>query len=90
VVSFETKVNILSDLYENYRTDKGFKAFIEFNDLGLPLAYFLRDGLIIEISADAVRYIEETWELLIGSIDVSQDKLTDGMTLDDLLNLATE
>lgn len=90
MVSFETKVNILSDLYENYRTDKGFKTFIEYNDLGLPLAYFLRDGLIIEISADAIRYIEETWDLLLGSVNVSQDKLTDGMTLDDLLNLATE
>lgn len=88
MLGLETKANILSDLYQQYRTDKGFKQFIEYNDLGLPLAYFLTDGLIIEISPDAVRYIEETWELFLQSLDVSEDKVTEGMTLDELLALA--
>lgn len=90
MINFETKVGILSELYQQYRSDKGFKTFIEYNDLGLPLAFFLTDGLIVEISPDAVRYIEETWDMLIVSLKVSEDKLTDGMTLDQLLAIASE
>jgi len=86
--NIETKAFILGDLYSNYREDKGFREFIGYNDLGLPLAYFLSEGLIIELSVDAIRYIEETWELFIVSLGVKEENITDGMTLNDLLALA--
>ena len=78
--NIETKAFILGDLYSNYREDKGFREFIGYNDLGLPLAYFLSEGLIIELSVDAIRYIEETWELFIVSLGVKEENITDGMT----------
>jgi hypothetical protein len=83
-----TKIGILGTLYSNHREDKGFKEFIEYNDLGLPLAYFLNEGLILDLSPDAVRYIEETWELFIASLDVNEEEIPNGMTLDDLLAFA--
>ena len=83
-----TKVGILADLHANYREDKGFREFIEYNDLGLPLAYFLNEGLATELSPDAVRYIEETWELFVASLGVKEEDVTNGMTLDDLLAFA--
>ena len=86
--NLETKASILGDLYSNYRDDKGFREFIEYNDLGLPLAYFFKEALIIEMSFDAVRYIEETWELFFTSLEVKEENITDGMTLDELLALS--
>lgn len=83
--NLETKVGILSDLYSNYKEDKGFREFVEYNDLGLPLAYFLNEGLALELSVDAIRYIEETWELFFTSLGVKEENITNGMTLDELL-----
>jgi hypothetical protein len=88
VPNLETKVGILSDLYSNYREDKGFREFVEYNDLGLPLAYFLNEGLALELSVDAVRYIEETWELFFTSLGVKEEDIPDGMTLDELLAMS--
>jgi hypothetical protein len=59
----------LGDLYANYRSDEDFKDFIEFNDLGLPLAYLTREGLC-EVSDDGERYISETWELFVKSLGI--------------------
>jgi hypothetical protein len=69
VTDFSSKVNILGELYANYRGDESFKDFIEFNDLGLPLAYLTREGLC-EVSDDGERYISETWELFVKSLGI--------------------
>lgn len=86
--NIETKAFILGELYSNYRDDKGFREFIEYNDLGLPLAYFMSEGLVIEMSVDGIRYIEETWELFFTSLGVNEENITDGMTLDELLAMS--
>ena len=65
-----TKVcEILGSLYANYTEDEDLKDFIEFNDLGLPLAYFVSEGLA-EVSDDGARYITETWQLFLASMDI--------------------
>jgi hypothetical protein len=45
--SFENKVSILAELWMNYRDDEELQDFIEFNDLGLPLAYFLLHEIVL-------------------------------------------
>ena len=63
-----TKVcEILGTLYANYKEDEEFKDFIDFNDLGLPLAYFVTENLC-EVSDDGARYITETWTLFVHSL----------------------
>ena len=65
-----TKIcEILGSLYANYKEDEDLKDFIEFNDLGLPLAYFVSEGLA-EVSDDGARYITETWQLFLASMDI--------------------
>ena len=65
-----TKVcEILGVLYANYKEDEEFKDFIDFNDLGLPLAYFASERLC-EVSDDGARYITETWQLFLASMDI--------------------
>lgn len=69
MTGFSKKCEILGDLYANYGQDPELKDFIEFNDLGLPLAYLSNEGLC-ELSTDGERYIEETWTLFIKSLGI--------------------
>ena len=88
MTDFATQCVILGELYENYRETKDFKAFIEFNDLGLPLAYLTAQGLIVEVSDDGRRYIFDTFEMFLESIKLSEDDIIEGMTLDEVFSLA--
>ncbi len=76
MTDFSNKIDILGDLYANYKDDEDFKDFIEFNDLGLPLAYMTREGLC-EVSDDGERYISETWELFIKSLGIEDTGFND-------------
>jgi len=61
--------DVLGSLYANYKEEEEFKDFIDFNDLGLPLAYFVSEGLC-EVSDDGARYITETWQLFLASMEL--------------------
>jgi hypothetical protein len=54
----------------DYRSDTEFQDFIEYNDLGLPLAYAVASNLV-EILPIAESYIDETFELLITSLGLT-------------------
>lgn len=84
---YEDKLAILSDLWLNYRKDEEFADFIEYNDLGLPLAYAIFES-IVENTEIASRFVEETFDLLLEGLDVDED--TGFETLDDLLAEADE
>ena len=90
MTDFVTQCVILGELYENYKDEKDFKAFIEYNDLGLPLAYLTAQGLVVEVSDDGRRYIADTFEMFIKSIKLTEDDIIEGMTLDEVLELATD
>ena len=45
MTDFHKVCEILGELYSLYKDDQEFKDFIEFNDLGLPLAYFVAENL---------------------------------------------
>ena len=67
--TFSDKCKILGQLWTQFSTDEEFEDFIEFNDLGLPLAYLASEKLA-EVTTDGQRYIEETWLLFLGSLGV--------------------
>jgi hypothetical protein len=90
VTDFVTQCVILGELYENYKEEKDFRAFIEYNDLGLPLAYLTAQGLIVEVSDDGRRYILDTFEMFIKSIKLTEDDILEGMTLDEVLEIAAD
>jgi hypothetical protein len=66
---FSNKVQILGEFYFTYKEDKELKEFIEFNDLGLPLAYLASENLCA-ISEEGIGYINETWNILMGSLGI--------------------
>lgn len=83
-----TKCNILADLWENYRSEDTFKDFIQYNDLGLPMAYMLREGLVEEITEAGQLYVNETFTLFITALTLTEEEIEEGTTLDALLDQA--
>lgn len=67
--TFDNKASILADLWLNYRQDEEFTDFVEYNDIGLPLAYVVSNG-IVETTELATRFIEETFDLLIAGLEI--------------------
>jgi hypothetical protein len=84
---FNEKVNILSELWINYRSDQNFSDFIDYNDLGLPIAYAI-DNAIVESTDMAAKFIEETFALLLEALDIEED--TGFKNLDDILEQSGE
>ena len=82
--TYSDKLAILADLWLNYRDDELFNDFVEYNDIGLPLAYIIANG-IVDTSDIAERFINETFDLLLAGLDVDD---TGFENLDELLALA--
>ena len=79
--TFENKCNILSDLWMNYRFDKKFEDFVDYNDIGLPLAFMVSEDLV-KPSAMAKTMLEETFEVLLAALKIDDQGYD---SLDDLL-----
>ena len=86
VTDFRNVCEILGKLYSVYKEDEEFKDFIEFNDLGLPLAYFVAENLC-EVSDDGSRYITETWALFLAGLSLEDTGFSD---LDEVFESADE
>ena len=89
MANFETVCGILGELHFTYGDSKEFRSFVEFNDLGLPLAFLTSEGLIVELSDDGRRYVIDTFDMFIGSLKVDHEDIMEGMTLDELLEIAS-
>lgn len=81
---FGSKCDILGELWVSYKNDQEFAEFIEYNDLGLPLAYAVSTE-IIPASPKLEMFVNETFELLLAALGKETDEGYD--TLGDLLNL---
>ena len=77
----QNKITILAELWMNYRHDEDLQDFIEYNDLGLPLAYFLMNEIVLPTSQSEL-YINETYDLFIASLQVADKEWE---SLDELL-----
>ena len=71
--TFSDKANILADLWLNYRDDEEFQDFINYNDLGLPLAYAFANNIIDTATPMLEQFINETFALLLSGLDIDKD-----------------
>ncbi len=78
---FQNQAAILADLWLNYKQDEEFADFIEYNDLGLPLAYLITEG-IVKSTPTAEALVSETFELLLAGLEIDED--TGFETLDEI------
>jgi hypothetical protein len=74
MTDFYTKCQILGQIYRDDIEE--FKEFMEFNDLGFPLAYFNAEHLALP-SVDGMRFVEETWELLLAELNLDDTGFED-------------
>jgi hypothetical protein len=80
VTSFENKCKILADLWMNYRDDEEFVDFCDYNDIGLPLAYFVSADLVT-LNQVAEIYISETFDLLCAALGLPLNAAYDSLEL---------
>jgi hypothetical protein len=78
---YSDKLAILADLWLNYKQDEEFADFIEYNDIGLPLAYLIHND-IVKSTDLAQKFVEETFELLLAGLEIEDSGFEN---LDDLL-----
>jgi hypothetical protein len=81
---FSDKCQILAELWLNYRNDEEFEDFLEYNDLGLPIAYALANN-IVKSTDMAERFVEETFDLLLAALGIEDDGWD---TLDQMLSIS--
>ncbi len=66
---FNVRCQILGELWLSYREDEEYQDFVEYNDLGLPLAYAIAEK-IVEPNDKAEGFINETWDMLLAGLEV--------------------
>jgi hypothetical protein len=84
ITTQESKADILSELWLGYKNDQNFEDFFSYNDLGLPLAYAISNG-IVKATETSNKFIDETFSLLLASLEI-EDEGFDG--LDDIFLMA--
>ena len=84
MTDFDDICIILGELYSNYGDDESFKEFLEFCDIGVPLAFHVSEKLC-EPTEDGVRYISDTWDLFLGALELPDNGYE---SLDQVLELA--
>ena len=86
-MDFSKKCEILSELWMNYRGDKDFQDFIIYNDIGLPLSYYINTEIVSPLD-EAYKYVEETYLLFCAAVGVDDEKEYDN--LNDIFKEASE
>lgn len=66
---FSNKCDILGQFWLEYKNDPDFAEFIQYNDLGLPLAYLVSCD-IVEYNEKVELFVGETWDLFLSGLEV--------------------
>ena len=74
--SYETRIKILADIWYNYRDDDDMRQFIEYNDIGLPLAWLISSD-IVSSTDRAAKYINDSFQLLLDVLEAEDKEYQD-------------
>ena len=70
--AFSNRCDILAELWVDYKNDTKFEDFIDYNDIGLPIAYALSTD-IIKSTPMAESFVNETFDLLLEVLGIESD-----------------
>jgi hypothetical protein len=76
-MDFADKTGILAQLWIDFREDDNFKAFMEYNDIGVPMAYYLAEGLVNGLTPLGEQYVEETIDMMFKLLDITEAEVDD-------------
>jgi TPR repeat protein len=85
--TFESKCDILAEVFTDCRNDPDWIDFFDYNDIGLPLAYLLSTD-IVKSTPKAQIFVEETFASLLESVGGAED--TGFESLEEILNWDSE
>jgi hypothetical protein len=71
------KTGALASLWLEFKEDSDFAEFIKYNDIGLPMAYYIAEGLVADLTPLGEQYIIETFDMLLKLIDVTEAEIDD-------------
>jgi hypothetical protein len=74
MTTFESMCEILSEFWAEDRDEEELKDFVAYNDLGLPLAYFINESIVISTPASEA-YINESFNFLVAALGID-DKVS--------------
>jgi hypothetical protein len=83
-IPFADRCGILGRFWIEYREDEELKTFLEYNDVGLPIAYFIAEGLVKETPLSE-QYINETFDLLLAAVELTEEEIEGIDNLEDLM-----
>jgi hypothetical protein len=70
---YSKQIDILHEVFYNHADEERFAEFVNFNDMGLPLAHAIYAG-IVESTPLAEQLIGETFTLLLALFGIDQDE----------------
>jgi DNA modification methylase len=80
-IDYSKKCLILADFWLNYKDEEEFDDFVEYNDIGLPLAFMITENIVESTQVGEI-YVNEAWELLCAALNVDSKQNYD--TLEDM------
>jgi hypothetical protein len=88
-INFADRCGILGQFWYEFRDDEDLKPFIGYNDVGLPLAWFIATGVVTPLPM-AEEYVNETFAMFLEAMEVTEEEVADIDNLDDLLAIVEE
>ena len=74
-MDFSDKTGVIGQLWIEFRNDEDFDAFMDYNDLGGPMAYMVAEGLIKDLTPVGEEMIEETFKMFLELINVTEEEI---------------
>lgn len=74
-MDFADKAGVIGQLWIEFRGDEDFEVFMDYNDLGCPMAYMVAEGLIKELTPVGEEMITETFKMFLELINVTEEEI---------------
>lgn len=69
---FSDKCGILGQFWFEFRDDEKLQDFISYNDIGLPLSWFISTG-VVTANPMAEDYVNETFNLFLSALNLTEE-----------------
>jgi hypothetical protein len=91
-MDFADKTGILAQLWIDFREDDQFNAFMEYNDIGVPMAYYMAEGLVTGLTPLGEQYVEESIDMMFKLLEITEAEVDElhEINLTTVLNFAYE
>lgn len=83
-VPFEDRCTILGEFWYEFREDEDLVPFMKYNDVGLPLAWFISTEVVTPLRM-AEDFINETFAMFLDAMEVTENDVIGVDNLNDLL-----